>query len=583
MRSFEAADADFFLSLLPGPRDRRGLPESIRFWKAGIDQTDPELTFPVGLVYGPSGCGKSSLVKAGLAPVLADHVLPVYVEATPDRTETRLMAGLAKHCPSLKESDGLPAALASLRRGHALPKGKKVLIVLDQFEQWLHVRRDAPDDELVQALRQCDGGRLQCLVLVRDDFWMAATRFMAALEIPLVEGRNSAAVDLFPIRHAEKVLAAFGRAFGNLPDVPGELAREQRLFLEQAVAGLAQDGKVICVRLALFAQMMKDRPWTPASLRGVGGALGVGATFLEETFSARVAPPECRYHQMAARAVLKALLPGSGTDIKGNMRSLTELRDASGYVARPRDFEDLIRILDQELRLIAPTDPEGKDWERMKAEGGRMNHQAGAAADESNASVSESSFVLHPSSFDSRYYQLTHDYLVPSLRDWLTRKLRETRRGRAELRLAERTALWSGRPETRFLPPWWEWLGLRLLTRRRDWTAPQETMMRRAARHHAVWGALLAAGVALLFFAGREGYGRQRAQGLKDRLLEAATEDVPPIVSRIRALPALARRTAARRLTLAPWPTATTAGSSTPAWASCRWTAGRLAISAIGC
>ena len=40
-----------------------------------------------------------------------------------------------------------------------------------------------------------------------------------------------------------------------------------------------------------------------------------------------------------------------------------------------------------------------------------------------------------------RYYQLTHDYLVPSLRKWLTRKQKETRRGRAELRLAERAAL----------------------------------------------------------------------------------------------------------------------------------------------
>ena len=53
-----------------------------------------------------------------------------------------------------------------------------------------------------------------------------------------------------------------------------------------------------------------------------------------------------------------------------------------------------------------------------------------------------------------RYYQLTHDYLVPSLRDWLTRKQRETRRGRAELRLAERAFVSSGtaRPENRYLP-----------------------------------------------------------------------------------------------------------------------------------
>src|SRR5262249_51261721 len=58
LRSFDEHDADFFLELLPGPRDRDGLPESIRFWKRKIEQTDPEKTFKVGLIYGPSGCGK---------------------------------------------------------------------------------------------------------------------------------------------------------------------------------------------------------------------------------------------------------------------------------------------------------------------------------------------------------------------------------------------------------------------------------------------------------------------------------------------------------------------------------------------
>ena len=86
---------------------------------------------------------------------------------------------------------------------------------------------------------------MQCIVMVRDDFWMAATRFMRELEVRLVEGQNSAAVDLFPIRHAEKVLAAFGRAFGVLPDNPSETSRDQKHFLERAVAGLAQEGKVI--------------------------------------------------------------------------------------------------------------------------------------------------------------------------------------------------------------------------------------------------------------------------------------------------------------------------------------------------
>ena len=52
----------------------------------------------------------------------------------------------------------------------------------------------------------------------------------------------------------------------------------------------------------------------------------------------------------------------------------------------------------------------------------------------------------------TRYYQLTHDYLVPSLRDWLTRTQRETRRGRAELRLAEGADLWEAKRENRHLP-----------------------------------------------------------------------------------------------------------------------------------
>src|SRR5439155_404975 len=105
----------------------------------------------------------------------------------------------------------------------------------------------------------------------------------------------------------------------------------------------------------------KGKPWTPTTLREVGGTEGIGVTFLEETFSAATAPPEHRYHQKAARAVLKALLPESGTNIKGHMRSHDELLEASGYGSRPKDFEDLVRILDREIRLITPTDPEGKD------------------------------------------------------------------------------------------------------------------------------------------------------------------------------------------------------------------------------
>ena len=305
LRSFDRHDADFFLELLPGARDRDGLPEGLRFWKSRIESTDADTTFRVGLIYGPSGCGKSSLVKAGLLPRLSKDVLPVYIEATPVETEARLLKGLRKVCPDLAADAELVDVLSALRRGRVLRPGQKVLLVLDQFEQWLFARRSEQNTELVAALRQCDGEHVQAIVMVRDDFWMAATRFMRDLEIRLVEGENSAAVDLFDLLHARRVLTAFGRAYGVLPEKSSELTADQRAFLEQSVAGLAQDGKVISVRLALFAEMVKGKPWTPATLREVGGTQGVGVTFLEETFSAQTAPPEHRLHQKAAQAVLE--------------------------------------------------------------------------------------------------------------------------------------------------------------------------------------------------------------------------------------------------------------------------------------
>ena len=508
LRSFDAHDADFFLELLPGPRDRDGLPDSIRFWKTRIEEKDADTTFTVGLIYGPSGCGKSSLMKAGLLPRLSENVIAVYVEATAEETETRLLNGLRKRCAGLPANLGLKETLAALRRGQGIPVGKKVLIVLDQFEQWLHAKKDEEITELVQALRQCDGGRVQCIVMVRDDFWLAVSRFLRDLEVRLVEGQNSALVDLFPIRHAEKVLAAFGRAFSVLPENAADANHEQKQFLEQAVSGLAQEGKVICVRLALFAEMMKGKSWTPATLKEVGGTEGVGVTFLEETFSSKTAPPEHRYHQKAARGVLKALLPESGTDIKGHMQSHAELLEASGYANRPKDFDELIRILDSEIRLITPTDPEGKEGDSS------AQVQAGA-----------------------KYYQLTHDYLVPSLRDWLTRKQKETRRGRAELLLADRAAVWNARQENRQLPSLWQWASIRWLTQRKNWTPPQRKMMRKATRYHVVRAAVVGIVLALATITGLTIFERVEekqkvtyAPGMVRVLLKGDTSLVPTLM-----------------------------------------------------
>ena len=218
----------------------------------------------------------------------------------------------------------------------------------------------------------------------------------------------------------------------------------------------------------------------------------------------------------------------------------------------PKDFDDLIRILDGEIRLITPTDPEGKD--------GRFDPFIAAG---------------------EKYYQLTHDYLVPSLRDWLTRKQKETRRGRAELLLADRAAVWNARPENRQLPSLWQWLQIRWLTRRRMDAAAAEDDGK-ASRYHAVRWLVAAACLIMLVFAGWEGYGRLTAHTLRDRLLtshysemtSSIVKEMPPY--RRRPDPSMKRMPRPRRKT-------THASNSTPALPCCRWTPGRWSTCTVGC
>ena len=208
---------------------------------------------------------------------------------------------------------------------------------------------------------------------------------------------------------------------------------------------------------------------------------------------------------------MRALLPEAGSNIKGNMRSHGELLEVSGYGSRPNEFDELLRILNSELRLISPVEPEVSECD------GQTKTPVG-----------------------EKFFLLTHDYLVPSIREWLTRKQRETRRGRAELRLAERSASWNAKPENRQLPSALEWANIRLLTKKKDWTDPQRKMMKRAGRVHGVRGfvaVLLLVGAAFTGLAIRnnvvENNNKREATRLVEGLLDADTAQVPTIISKL--------------------------------------------------
>ncbi len=503
-RSFDESDANFFLKLLPGRTDREGLPDGARFWKNRVESRVPEHTFAVGLVYGPSGCGKSSRVRAALLPRLDGSVIPIYVEASVDETEPRILVALRKKLPDLPEGVDLLKAMTGIRRGLYAPTGKKVTLFLDQFEQWLHNFREDENSILLQALRQCDGVRLQCVLMVRDDFWLAVSRFMQALEIPIVEGGNARLIDLLDVRHSKEVLIMFGQAMNALPLSKEEITQEQHEFLDGAIRGLAQQNdKIVPVRLSLFAEMVKDKEWTPKTLAAVGGIEGVGVAFLEEKFSSRNALPQYRQHQQAAQKILQSLLPNTTTDIKGHNRPANELLVLSGYGDEPGKFRELLRILDDDLRLITKCDP--------------------------GVVLPDTKTPLHSRPLS---YQLSHDYLVPSLREWLSRKQKETAKGRAQSALEEFARVWNEKPGNGYLPPLIEWLQIIRHVTPASCTESQRRMLGKARQYYS-WrlGGSLAI-LAVAFFLGYFYLNKARAQVIVDQIVVAPTIDVPKLIEK---------------------------------------------------
>jgi len=458
LSTYDVDDASFFLGLLPGPRGSDRLPESIRFWKSRIEARNVERTFSVGLLYGPSGGGKSSFVKAGLLPCLDEsRVHAIYLEATPSGTETRLLAELHDWAPGLRSEIDLPGAISLLRDAPKVRRAAKLLLVLDQFEQWLQTHPQDPDAMLIRALRHCDGMSVQVLLLVRDDYWMPATRFFRAVEVSLAERVNSAAVELFDSCHARKILEDFGRSPGRNASNDGVAGGERDRFLDEAVKDLTgPDGRIIPVRLSLFAEVVRHRPWTLATLAELGGMEGIGVKFLEQSFDTDTASPGCKEHRPGAEAVLHALLPHGNAMIRGTPRPARLLREASGYGDRPSRFNELMVLLERELRLVTATDPEGYRSAKLG-----NDPIPGEAPGET-------------------YYQLAHDYLIGPVRRWIENKQIATSKGRARIRLRQITASWQKQPSRHRLPSFLEWMGIRTRVERSQWTAEEHRIMQAA-------------------------------------------------------------------------------------------------------
>ncbi len=403
-------------------------------------------------------CGKTSIVRAGIIPRLADSVSVIYVEATSRGTERAILDAIRDIVPlpsieTIDPSDQLPAAIATLRR-HGK---KKVVICIDQLEQWLFAHSASLEQEsLTRAIRQCDGIHVQCLLMVRDDFWMGITRLMQAIDHNISENHNASSVDLFDDKHAKKVLTLFGQAYGKLPMDSSRISPKQSAFLSSAVKNLSADGRVISVQVALLAEMMRNRDWNGGEVLFDPQGGGLGVHFLEQTFDSDQSSKRFRRHADGAQRVLRSLLPEGSIKIKGAVRSEQFLFEASNYRDKVA-FQELIAILDNELHLITPSD--GSDTDSL-----------------SNSGLISSELETG--------YQLTHDFLIAPVRKWSELRDLSTRLGQAQARLEEHTELYRIRPIKNSLPTLPQFAMILSQISPSDWTEQQRRMMEASGAYH---------------------------------------------------------------------------------------------------
>ncbi len=431
LRSYRSGDADFFLELLPGPKDRDGIPNSIRFWLNSM--RDPDQNLPVGLIYGPSGCGKTSFMRAGLLPRLSANFDYIYCEATGDRLEEDLCKRIHDKYP-LAGRHELEQQLHDLRLGKFSGSGKRLLVVIDQFEQWLH-SNSVDSTTMINALRQADGDRVQFILLVRDDYWMPIQEIFNRLEVEIQDGRNSQALPLFDIHHGKRILASFGRVLGRFPDDGQPLSSAHKSFVDAAVDAIQSRDKIICGHLALFAEMMKSNDWTVSELNNAGGWQGIGFRFLETEFGEETAPRSIARHLQEIREVLTALLPPMGEKIKGARVSVNELLERCPGIRDFKQLNPVITILESDYRLITRT------IEELNSPDDLANQDSLQKEDR---------------------FQFAHDLLVEPVRDWLNHKQKQTWQGRAAIRLSEFTEHRRLNPKSEYRPTAFDYARIKL-------------------------------------------------------------------------------------------------------------------------
>ncbi len=333
---------------------------------------DKILSHRLVVLYGESGAGKTSLIRAGAAPILARRgCLPLVVRPADD-------PALAVKRELRDKLEGLPdltTDLAPFLQAAEQATEKLIVVFLDQFEEFFLRFGDQSRAGFIAELARCrqsEAVDTRFVLSIREDFFIRLHEFEGRLPT-IFDSRYR--LERLTRENAREAIVEPAKLFG--------VAYEERL-VERLLDDLYQEGvgppqlQIVCDRLYReFGQA--ERPIALADYEQLGGAKEILAGYLDSVLAAYEGQ-----ELEAAKGILMTLVTSQET------KALSSFDAIAAEVGRGREtVEPTLRsLIDQ--RLVRGV-------------------QAG------------------------EYYELTHDYLVEEIKQWIGEDAKRVKEAREML------------------------------------------------------------------------------------------------------------------------------------------------------
>ncbi|MBI3913966.1 MAG: ATP-binding protein [Chloroflexi bacterium] len=301
-------------------------------------------TFRFGVLWGESGCGKTSLVRAGLVPTLRKNgFLPLYVPKPTSDPRDAIRAALAKHSDQFARRGD--EDLRKIMRA-AAPKGKGVVVLFDQFEEFFLTNR-TPRSRATFAkwLGECvaDAGLpVVFLIGIRADFFAQLQTLAPNVPEP-TSPRTTYQLQNFDAEQAKQIFVAAAKA-DAIPFEPE--------LIDAVVSDLESEGVVRPAELQIVGTRLKRKNIFNASKYELAGrARGVLSSYIGDEIKQSA-------NEQTARLILRLMTADvvetkSQTDL-----SLDDVARGVGGAEHTSRPEEIPNILNQFVaaRILIHTD-----------------------------------------------------------------------------------------------------------------------------------------------------------------------------------------------------------------------------------